>query len=172
MILDTIQSIFEKLGYLSTLEPAVSSIEGPQLIVNLPEDSKNRARVLSLKHLLTISSDSNQEKKPVRVVFHSLFPFTIDEGAINDVAHLLLFLNPFLDLGAFELNEIEKEISLRYVWIFGDDNIDEASAVSIVGSFLLSLTLYSDLIESVATGQKSLNEVLSAIVETLEEELQ
>lgn len=140
-----------------------------RLLLSLGLDGKKREQILEI---IATQQQAPPELAlpssvtlPYRLQFRFLLPFEVQSLAMNQVASLLLFLNQMLDLPGFELNELEGQVIYRYIWVTQMENIDRLSLLSIIGSIMLTLALFTETIESVAEGKLSFNELLAQIVE-------
>lgn len=172
MILDDLKKILEKEEYDCTLSPNTEEIPFDRLLVFMGADAKGRERMLEvIASQQQVSPEFILPKAaalPSRLQFRLQLPFKVQDTALNQVASLILFLNQFIDLPGFELNELEGEVIYRYVWIMHPSSIDNTLIMSIMGSILLNIGMFCDTIESLADGKMSFNELLSQIINIAE----
>lgn len=163
----------EKQDFECLLIPASPEMPLDRLLVSLGFDSKTRKKMVEI---LSVQMDipaemasSGYEDSPYRLQFTTVLPFKIEDMALNQVASLVLFINRFLDLPGFELNELEGKISYRYVWMTERSHCDRLLVLSIIGGIMLNLTLFSDMIESLADGHETFDDLLSKIIKMVNE---
>lgn len=163
----------EKQDFECLIIPATPEMPVERLLVSIGFDSKSRKRMVEILSVQTeIPSEiasSGHEDTPYRAQFTSVLPFKIEDMALNQVASLVLFINQFLDLPGFELNELEGKISYRYVWMTKRSHCDRLLVLSIIGGVMLNLTLFADMIESLADGKETFDELLSKIIKMVNE---
>lgn len=169
MTLENIKKILEKEEFLCSLSTGTEELPFDHLLVHLGMDGKGREKVLEVVGMLQqIPSEfslAQSNNAPSRIQFRSLLPFIVTDEALTNVSSLLHFLNQSMDLPGFELNELEGKIYYRYVWITSASQVDPSSLLSVMGAILLNIRLFSETIETVATGQKTFNELLSEVVQ-------
>lgn len=171
-MLNNLKIILEKNNYECTIIPAGKELPTDQLVIYLGIDEKNREQIASVtttqiefpKEFL-----SKEKAVPYHLHFRVKLPFKIEDLALNQVGSLILFINQFLDLPGFELNELEGIVTYRYVWLTYDTKDAEKEQdpllLSIIGAILLNLKLFSEMIESLAEGKLTFNDLLEQIVE-------
>lgn len=169
MTLKSIQLILEKNAFICSLFPANDQALFDRLTIFLGLDLKKRERILDV---IAIEQPIPPEYTlpdatplPFRIQFRTELPFHIEDIALNQVASLLLFINQFIDLPGFELDELNGKVIFRYVWIIYPTLIDATLIMSIIGSIILNLSLFSETIESLADGKTSFNDLLAQIVQ-------
>lgn len=173
MVLKKIQDFLEKKDYSCSLFPSSEKLPYDHLLVFLGLDVKKRERLLEIlatqQPILPESTLSqNQSLTPYRIQFRISLPFKVQDTALTQVASLILFLNPFIDLPGFELDELNGQVAYRYVWIINADSIDETLISSIMGTLTLNVNLFSETIESLADGTMSFNDLLAQIISLIE----
>lgn len=169
MVLKQIQLMLEENEFMCSLFPANEQALFDRLLIFLGLDLKKRERMLEV---IAIEQPISPEYAlpdtsllPFRVQFRTELPFKIEDIALNQVASLLLFLNQFIDLPGFELDELNGKVIYRYVWIIYPTVIDPPLIMSIIGAIILNLSLFSETIESLADGKTSFNDLLTQIVQ-------
>jgi len=153
MTLEGIKKILDSEEFTCCLSPATEKIPLENLKVFLGIDAKGRERILDV-------STSEQQVTPQFLLpdvpipfciqFRTQLPFKVKNSALNEVASLLLFLNQRIGLPGFELNELDCEVIYRYVWVIHPSVIDRALILSIVGMLMLNLSLFVEIVESLA----------------------
>ena len=154
-----------------TFSNQISNKEGvpPFILTILGPDEKERERTLKLSPRLQETGEAltkNPSPAIISLEFLHELPFSVKEEAAKDVASLLHFINNDLYLPGFHLNEAEGKVSFRHFNYSGIHGIDKKLLIGVTGLILLYLDLYSNIIEDVATGKRSFNEVLEEIVKT------
>ncbi|MDP1881159.1 MAG: hypothetical protein Q8K60_09505 [Parachlamydiaceae bacterium] len=172
MILNSLKVTLEKNNYECTIIPAGKELPTDQLVIYLGIDGKNREQIASVTtSQIEFPKELKSKEKlvPHHLHFRVKLPFKIEDLALNQVGSLILFINQFLDLPGFELNELEGVVTYRYVWLTYDTKDVEKEQgpllLSIIGAILLNLKLFSEMIESLAEGKLTFNDLLEQIVE-------
>ena len=174
MVINQIKKILEDNEFDCSLAVESKEIPFEKLLVDFGVDAKEREKVLEIISnplpFPELNSDlvSSSSAVPYRIQFSSSLPFKIQDVALSQVASLILFLNQFIELPGFELNELEGQVIYRYVWINYPSSVDSPLLMSVIGSIMLNLSLFNDTIESLADGQVTFNDLLSQIVKIAE----
>jgi hypothetical protein len=153
----------------ASLEAKSQALPYDRLLVFLGADYKNRERILEItsqdQQLNQNLADSSAIKDSYyRIQFHIPLAFKVQDLAIGQVSSLLLFLNQMLDFPGLELNELENQVSYRYILLAKDKGIDELLINSLIGIVLLILDLFTETIEYLAQGKSTFNELLEEII--------
>jgi hypothetical protein len=168
MTLERIQKILEQEEYECTWTRSSEGIPLDSLHVFLGVDNKRRERMLEITSFSQpLSPELTRDEGtpfPARVRFRIELPFKIKDLALNQVASLILFLNQYIDLPGFELNELEGTVYYRYVLLVHPDHITKILMMSILGAAILNLSLFSEMIESLADGKVTFNDLLAQIL--------
>jgi hypothetical protein len=168
MVLEKIKKILDEKEFESTLAQATEQFPSDRLLVFMGLDVKGRERMVEIvAGQQQVSPEFILPKAatlPYRLQFRVQLPFEVQDIALNQVASLILFLNQFIDLPGFELNELEGKVLYRYVWIIQPSSIDETLIMSIMGSIILNIGMFSETIESLTDGKMSFNDLLSQII--------
>ena len=172
MVLEIIKKKLEAEKFECAINPANSEFPLDRLIVFLALDMKERERMLEIfggqQQFSPELMLPEAATLPYRLHFRVKLPFKVQDTAQNQVASLLLFLNQLIDLPGFELNELEGQVTYRYVWITEQTLITQNLIMSIVGAIMLNLGLFAETIESIADGKVTFNDLLSQIVKMSE----
>lgn len=172
MLLEGVKNILNQQKFECALIPATKNIQVDQLLVFLSLDAKKRERVLEIfsrqQEFIPEQKLPEGVNPPHRLEFRVKLPFKVQDFALNQVASLLHYINPLLDLPGFELNELEGIVSYRYVWIMEPALRTQPLIMSIVGAIMLNLGLFETTIESLADGKATFNDLLSDIVKMAE----
>lgn len=158
-LLKKIAAISQK-GELQTAHfSANEEVPYDYLTVFIGNDDQNRPRSLEITTQKQII-DPSKESKLFRVQFSSKLPFDIVEESVNQTSNLVAFINRYLELPGFEISEIEDQLFYRYVLLVNEPGLSDELILSIIGTILLVLDLYSHSLESVASGKMSYSELL------------
>lgn len=175
-MLHLIQNFLEKQQFDCIFIEATPEIPIDRLVVTLGQDSKQRSFILAVQaaqiEIPKEFATENADQLPFRLQFSVALPFTIDDLALNQVASLILFINQYVDLPGFELNELNGIASYRYIWLTKKASCDFTLVVSIIGSILLNLNLFSDMIELLADGKVTFNDLLEKVLKAVNESSQ
>lgn len=168
MILSLIQKELEKHQY-ECVHLANGFDEYLNVVVGM--DKKKRPFLLEIKAIeLPAFSETPIDdiaKHPIRIQFYLTLPFTALDSSLNQVASLIHFINPYLDLPGFELNELKNQVSYRYVWMITNSTFDSILLMNIMGAIVLNLNLFTELIELLAKGELSFNDILLNLTELM-----
>ncbi len=129
------------------------------LTVFLGADAKSRPFVLNItaqKQVLDPKKDSGI----FRIPFQVKLPFKIADFSFSQTSNLVSLLNHFLDLPGLEVNEVENEVSYRYVLLVDKDGMNESLIIGIIGMIKFIIDMHASAIESVATGEITYDELL------------
>ncbi len=164
MTLEKIKNILEKEHFDCSY---FSEKEKNHLLLHLGFDDKKREKVLEIAaYDLPISPEHNsleQGTLPLKIQFKTIFPFKIEDSSLNQVASFFLFINQLIEFPGFELDELNGIASFRYVWLTDAGMIEPPLVLSIIGSIMMNLVLFSDNIESLSMGDKTFNDLLEVI---------
>lgn len=151
------------------VSPQNSDEEIVQLV--LGKDSKEREILLKITPIQQRPSEEiltgNEDELPFRLQFSCQLPFKVDDMSLSQTASLLLFLNTWIDLPGFELHELKGEIYYRYVWLMQKSILNSYFFNTMVGAFILNLSLFQETIEKVASGKESFNDFLKSVVKLM-----
>ena len=172
MLLKKVNKILEGEDFECTLSPSTENFPVDRLFVNLSLDMKKRDRTMEIfagqQKVCPLFVLPKEESLPYRILFCIKLPFKVIDLALSQVSSLLHFINQFIDLPGFELNESEGEVLYRYVWIFPPSIINSTLIMCIVDAMLVNLSLFAETIESLADGKISFNDLLAQIVQISE----
>lgn len=138
--------------------PFITALLGP--------DKEGRERTLTIRPLLQETGQrlTGSKETIVSLEFSMEMPFKLDSKAEKDMASLLHFLNGELYLPGFHLEEAYQKILFRHVNFSLITGIDKKVLIGLTGLILLYLDLYARVIEDVATGKKTFNDVIDEVV--------
>lgn len=166
-LLNQLRDFLEKEAYSSILIPASQKLALDSLLVVLSLDAQKREQNLEIIEYSSLSTDqkfSTDTPHVSRLQFKVLLPFKVDDLCSNEVSAFIHFINLSIDLPGYEFNELEGQVLYRYMWIISGENLDETLVKSILAVIKLNLSLFSDVIETLAKGKMSFNDLLSNIV--------
>lgn len=168
MILKNMQAVLDQANFTCSIFPASESSPLEQLVVFAGLDQKEREKVIEIV-AREQQFDPNMLKEQLndhyyRIQFTAKLPFEVEPLALNQTGSVILFLNQLMDWPGFELNELTNQVSYRYNWLMKESALDSRLLMTIVGSILLNLDMFSDTIEQIASGHSTFNELLESIV--------
>ena len=173
-ILGRFEKIFRAEGKNCSLEQASDSFPLPQLLVDLGQDKQNRPRVLAITfqeqffQAILESQKLQAESRYVSIQFDMVFPFEMSVQTSREVACVLLFINRLIDLPGFGMSETDNQIYYRYVLLAQEKAIDKPLLLGIVGTIMLAMDLFGELIEHAASGKMTFNQLLEKIIASSE----
>ncbi len=164
------EKILNEEEFDCSLVDATDEVPYERLLIFLGIDEKERERILevtALKQELVKGLDLIESQEPdfFRVQFQVGFPFKIQPKFCPQVASLVCYLNRLIELPGFELNEIDLQLSYRYILMYGEGKFNKKLCIAIVGVIMLLIELFGDTLEQVALGQMTFNEILEQIVQ-------
>lgn len=169
-ILTRFEKIFRAEDRKCTLEPATEDFPLPQLLVDLGTDKQDRPRALAItlqeQFFQTIleSQKLQAEAAYISIQFDIDFPFEMSVQTSREVACVLLFINRLIDLPGFGMSETDNQIYFRYVLLAQEKAVDKPLLLGIVGTIMLAMDLFGELIESAASGKMTFNQLLEKII--------
>ncbi|MCB1111702.1 MAG: hypothetical protein H7A37_06015 [Chlamydiales bacterium] len=172
--LDIINTIFKDQGYSCSIIEESDTIPFPHLQLNLGPDGNGSNRIMHIIIEEQILDQSFREvEEPgnpiLRLVFDTELPFKVDPTTAREVGTLLHFINREIDLPGFELAEVEDKVYFRHVQLTREAGVDVTVIYSIVGLTLFYLNWFSSVIESLAKGETTFNEVLENVLKISQE---
>lgn len=174
-VLGQIQDILAEQTYECVFIAACEEYPFNRLLVLLGIDSKEREQTLEIREyqqLLDLGvSDSENTNLFSHLQFKMLFPFKVSDLANNDLSALIHFINHSSSFPGFEFDELNGEVIFRYVGIFSSKALNAFTIKYLFQCIQFNLTLFSDLLEQVATGNSTFNEILSDIIKKFEENI-
>lgn len=175
MKLENILRHIEKLLVEENMEASVmeGNDEQPQdrLLVFIGNDVNSREQILEITAQDQEIGESLKQEIPVdaahlaRVQFQVKLPFKVANKASKEVAGLLCYLNRQMELPGWELSEVDDRIFYRHVLLTTHEEINKPLLVAITGMIMFILRIYSELVEGVAIGNMTFNNVLEKIIE-------
>lgn len=155
--------------YDCSLVEATDVIPYERLLVFLGVDDKERERILEITALRQeffkeLIPGESHEPEFFRVQYQIGLPFKIKLDACVQVSSFICYLNRLIELPGFEMDEINLQLSYRYVLMYGEEKFNKKLFLSIVGLTLLVLELFGSSLEKVASGETTFNELLEQIV--------
>ena len=175
-MLKQLQSILNDEKFISSLiESSDEESSQDHILIFLGTDMKQREQILEItaQEQIAVGDSSSASKesrikkangKYFRIQFEHVFPFTVENLALNQVASFILFLNQLIDFPGFQLDELEGQTSFRYVWLTKQDTTDSFLIANIIGIIHAFITFFNQSIERLATGSATFNELLEEVV--------
>lgn len=171
-ILKKIKEELFKAEYESAIEPSSDEIPWERLLLYLGADEKGRERILEItaqQQELGAEISDRELPEMARIQFAIELPFEIKDQTYPDISATLLFLNRMLELPGFELDELQGKVLYRYVLLTSTDPLIKELYLSIIGIVDIFLNLYSELLEKVALGEMSYDELLAQILKAAQD---
>ena len=158
----------------SIIDPT-EKIPYPRALISLGVDTKERPKILEViiqeqeNGESVLPSGKGLKKGLLRIQFQAQLPFSIAKLAVNEVSHLLHFLNRFLELPGFEMSELDDQIFFRYIWFTTKTALTPDLALSIIGIILMNLDLFALSIENVSSGKKTYSQLLEDMLHSTQQ---
>jgi hypothetical protein len=169
-LINDLHHFLESEEYQSVFLPASEKLPLDSLLVLLGLDYQKREQKLEIvefnQNLNMMSHVFVEKEVPQisRLQFKIILSFKVDDLAINDVGAFIHFINQSIDLPGYEFDELEGQVSYRYVWITSGDNLNQAIVKTILTVISLNLAIFTEIIESLALKKRTFNDLLSDIV--------
>lgn len=175
--LEDIQKILKAEEFDSAIIEPNDTFPYRRILAFIGTDHKERERILEIilkvQELGQELSDNREDQQEfAKILFQVPFPFPIKEQSIQQIASMLLMLNRYLELPGFEMIEEERKLYYRYVLLTDTDKIDRKICLAIIGIIMVTLDLFTQPIELVASGEMTFNDLLDQVLklnETLQE---
>ncbi len=139
-----------------------------RLLIYGGQDYQKRERIVEVTsqiQQLGQNLGAKSQVEYIRVQFQVTLPFKVVEFAARDTSSLLLFLNKMIELPGWEFNELDDRIDYRYVLLAKSDGIDEDLFAGILGVILLLCQLFTEVIEQIASGKRTFNDLMEEVVQ-------
>lgn len=162
-ILTLLKRLLEDQWSCSITSPLAKGI-GEKLNVSLGEDANGRSRILEI----TAFDQPLAQENYYRIQFVIHFPYQVQMMALNQTASLILFLNQLMPYPGLEMNELNNQLLYRYVWLTKKSTIEKPIILGLIGIMVMNLNTYSAMIEEVATGRLTFDEILQKIIANVE----
>jgi hypothetical protein len=157
-----LEELFAKMGYHSSLMEPSRIVPIPTLAITMPLDEKGRDR--SINVLFVPVADGELETLEL-LQLHTQIPCQLDERRQPDVEKLIGALNNKIGMGCIGI-DANNNIYYRYIYPKAKfESIDERLISETVLLFIYLYERFSHLVESVATGQQSLDTALNLVQE-------
>jgi hypothetical protein len=167
--LQNIQLLLDEWGFRTELAPIAVSVPAQQLTVVLDEIDGLPMTIFFLGDLLKatlkdseITTALDEEETDFLQLFIR-FPFEPQENSYADLARLILMINWSTPVGSFGLNEVQKQVYYRKVFESQEGETDPGLVADAVSGMQYYAELRLDLLRTVATGAKTLGQVLSEL---------
>lgn len=167
--LERFQKVLRDEEYDSSLIEATDVVPDERLLVFLGIDEREREKILevtALQQEFFKELRMNELKEPdiFRIQFQVVFPFNVEPKATNQMASLICYLNRLIEIPGFEMNEIDLQLSYRYILMYGEKKFNQKLLLSIIGLIMLLIELFGSTLEEVAQGKKTFNDLLEQII--------
>ncbi len=170
-ILNKLETILVQEDYDCAIEPATDEFPMPQLLVHLGLDSKERERTLMIitdepEPETGLNGKEHATIQPISTIqFTVPLPFNFTDDTHHDVLSIVCFINSMVELPGFEIEEMEDSVHFRYVLITQINSITPVLINSVISAITLLLDLFSDLLEKVALGEATFEELVQTLLE-------
>lgn len=148
--LESLKTFFLNEGYQAQIE-AKSEISPEQLVILFGRDTKGHDLLLHLTLL--------EEGGVYFLQFYSLFPYEIQDKALNEMGRLILSINAGFDLAHFGMIEGSKVFYYRYIHICDQDTLTEKVLAAITDSISLLFETFLPSLTDIAYGQKTIDDL-------------
>ena len=140
-----------ELGFESELVERSETLPMPILISSIGGDAAGRPRLL---HFLFVPIEEDQLEILQLLQIHTLFPYEVEADYLTETEKLLSVINQKLGMGYVG---IDQENAVYYKYLFAKARyqpLDQALIVETVQLFIFLMERFSNVIESVVTGQQ------------------
>jgi hypothetical protein len=149
--------ISEELGFATQILERSQSLPLNSLVISLAPDSQQRTRVASLNYLPLGDEDCESIKL---LQFYLVIPCELQPDFQRAVEKFLLLINLKAPIGSFTFNAESNEIIAKYVYSLGKFKmVDKEEFLETFMLFMFVIDQFSPLIEEVATGVKSYEDI-------------
>ncbi|MPM75627.1 hypothetical protein SDC9_122621 [bioreactor metagenome] len=157
-----LQASCELLGWKSWIEEAQSADDIAQMHVLIHVDDQVRNYVVRL----LVSGDDAADASSMQLLdLAVILPFRVADGALADTARLLASINLANVIGAFALSEADRVVILRYGWHAVASELQPNRVVRLLDMFDYQCQDSAALIEQVATGAVTFDQIGQAVRE-------
>jgi hypothetical protein len=165
LTLENIKKILDE----KTVESEITSLSTEdfeqKLLVFLNLDHKNRPRTLEI----TLQNQDIVPENYCTLQFVNIFPVSAKNYTVADTARAISFINKNIVLPGFEYDEIEGSLSFRYLLLTDtNNNITANYILGIIGNIMMSLDLFGEFLDNIATGEITFNEAIEKSLEIIE----
>ena len=164
----SLESLFQKEGYHCLFFEPTEEAVYPRLVLFVGTDRQNRERIIeiSLKEQVQFNEKTQKVEEGAVCLLQFLFtfPFSANEVTLLDTVRFVAFLNRNYEMPGLEYDEVSGSIFYRHMMLLNKSKYDAEVFKDTVGIILLFLEMFSDAVEQVATGKKTTNEMLEAVV--------
>lgn len=166
--LQNIKLVLEEMGYPVELAPMSESLPVQQLSVALDVPEGLQLILFFLGDLVKQVGENESgaalaEEQTDFLQLFIRFPFELQESAFADLSRLILRINWSTPVGAFGLNEAQKNLHYRQVFECLGDSLDMDLVADAVSAMEFYAGLRFEILKTVASGEKSLAQVLTEL---------
>lgn len=167
------QNMLEQYAFPCAIARQGGEIPFDQLEVVLGEDDQGREQLMTLRLMAQrMELEEPDSPRPQRSEYFLQFfvrlPFSVEDRAIGEVSRTILFFNKSLDLPGFGFSEVDRMVYYRYPLYTADGEVNDELMMGIVGMIMLCLDTFAPMIEQVAKGEVTLNQVVEGLLSTEE----
>ncbi|MEO1998571.1 MAG: hypothetical protein ABGZ17_25280 [Planctomycetaceae bacterium] len=156
---------FEEAGYGAWTNPSGPDNQVAQFFCVVHIDEQDRNFVIQGFYPREMAEAMGVEWGDVALKMLQLtmpLPFPVEESALSETALLLHMLNAVTPVGQFILSEQEQSVSYRAVLPHSDEMIEPSVVLEVVNMAQFFCTEYAQVIEPVAAGTSTHQEVAEA----------
>lgn len=168
--LNHLMQLLKDEGLDCTIIEANQEVFTPSLLLFQGLDSKKRERVteITIDEQILPAQFEEIEKLDIQSGFfrlrvQTMVPIDFVPATAAQVASTINFLNGLIEIPGFYANEIENKIFYRQTQLISDHDLEKYLLIGLVGFHRLVLETFTDLLESVATGQMTYLQILEEI---------
>ncbi|MGF1562904.1 MAG: hypothetical protein ACFB3T_12085 [Geminicoccaceae bacterium] len=110
--------------------------------------------------------DEEDDDDAVILLFSTILPYRAKPSSAGDLARLLMVVNRLLPIGAFGYIERDQGLYLAYpLTLLSRDALEGRVLEGVINRLIFAIESYNGLIEAVATGSKTADDVFAEIEE-------
>lgn len=167
-----LENELKERDYQAEVLPLSEEHDVYQLVVHFEGEHELRLIIFYLSDLVKlakaagVSADGEAPVDEENIDFMQLFmryPLEFDEEVLPDLARLVLMANWSTPIGGFGLNESQKMLFYRHVFECTEDEPSSSMVADAINGMNFYANLRFEIFETVASGDKSLSDVLKEI---------
>lgn len=163
--LASLQYYLETLSVQTTLLPQSEQIALETLLVNLRDEPAERDRWLALNFAPQAADDFEQLRL---LQLYVALPFTYLDACHADLLALLNAINALTIVGGFLLNQDERTVLFRHIYVTAQERpLETALIAELISLIHFTLDLFASAVEPLAAGRMSLEQALAQLQLTL-----
>lgn len=163
-VLEKLQQIFSEEGVDCMIQEPLEEAQVPVFVMDSGKDSQGRSKTLQINVSdAMLSMESSEIHHWFRLQFDSVYPFTVKDEALSDIAQLLHLINLELEFPGFVLDYKSSQIVYRFVWVCHGNQIESVPLINYVGYIMFIQEVFSQAIEELAQDKRDLISILEEI---------